>query len=363
VAWQYRPGAAANWEIRFSALGRNGQVSAADQDVAVIAGGNHATDPQLVWHTDGYGLAWLEQALGGGPHRLFFTVLDSHGNRVDLRLPGAPAAVLAALHQVSETGADVQNFHLVWNGRSFRITWVEIMAGELRHMQTALMVLRQQNQPDTYNHPYHHPTSALIRATLINGATNIRRTRLPNVGNDPNDGYGWGRLNLRQSLTPLPPVTFYARDDASVAASQIVRYRFSLPANTRLLRATLAWTDPPDVSLVNNLNLRITAPDGRVYVGNRWGAAGTPAAQFSDPLPAPLPANPFEGVHNVEQIALSGAPGLPMGEYLVEVLGGLFRDNAFNQFPGQPFALVFVGSGQEIRYGPGGLGGGAIPIY
>jgi hypothetical protein len=105
----------------------------------------------------------------------------------------------------------------------------------------------------------------------------------------------------------------------------------------------------------------LTAPDGRVFVGNRFGAVGTPAAEFSDPLPTPPPINPFEGVHNVEQIVVPGAPTLPSGDYLVEVIGGRFRDNAFQQFPGQPFALVFVGSGQEIVYG--GLGGGPIPVY
>lgn len=86
--------------------------------------------------------------------------------------------------------------------------------------------------------------------------------------------------------------------------------------------------------------------------------SGVHAAQFSLPLPKLLPPDPFEGVHNVEQIIVSGPPA---GEYLVEVRGGRFRDNAFNQFPGQPFSLVFVGSGQEIRYG--GMGGGALPVY
>jgi hypothetical protein len=159
----------------------------------------------------------------------------------------------------------------------------------------------------------------------------------------------------------MPPVTFYARDADSVASGHTVQYHFSLPVETRLLRLTLAWNDPPGVTLVNNLNLRLTAPDGRVFVGNRWGAVGTAAAEFSDPLPAPPPLNPFEAVHNTEQIVVPGNPTLPSGDYLVEVIGGIYRSNAFQQFPGQPFALVFVGSGQEIVYG--GLGGGPIPVY
>ena len=80
-----------------------------------------------------------------------------------------------------------------------------------------------------YDAPFQQPSAALIKATLINGATNIRNTALPNFGNNPNDGYGWGRINLRQSLSPLPPVTFHVRDDGSVAAGRTVRYEFTLP--------------------------------------------------------------------------------------------------------------------------------------
>jgi hypothetical protein len=165
-------------------------------------------------------------------------------------------------------------------------------------------------------------------------------------------------LNLRQSLAPLPPVTFYARDDAAVASGKTVRYRFRVAAGTRLLRATLAWTDPPGVRLVNNLDLRITAPDGKVYVGNRWQAA--PNVQYSDPLPNPAPANPFESVHNAEQIVIAGA--LPSADYLVDVIGGAFAANAYQTHPGQAFALVFVGSGDEARFA-GIPGKPDVPYY
>jgi subtilisin family serine protease len=384
VAWQFRPNAAAPWEIRFSRLSRDGTfnfpapppVPPPARDVQTIADpAKHCTDPQLVWHADGYGLAWLSQPVAGGNHILLFTVLDQQGTRLDLNF-GVGAVNPAPIHQISADDADVQDFELVWNGRTFRITWTEtrteeefVFTGELfqllpgppkvRHMQMAIAVPRKPGPPG-YDRSYEHPSSALVRATLINGATNIRRTTLPNHSNDPNDGYGWGRLNLRQSLAPLPPVTFYARDDGSVASGHTVTYRFRLPPETRLLRATLSWTDPPDVRLVNNLSLRITSPDARIFVGNRWQAA--PNAQFSDPLPVPAPVDPFESVHNTEQIVLPGTPTLPPGEYIVEVIGGPFRNNAFQTHPGQPFALVFVGSGAEARFA--GLPAPAtIPVY
>ncbi len=355
VAWQYRPNGTTGWAIYYSRRARDGTRNfpapvpgpAPASNVPVIVNAAvDATDPQLVWHSDGYGLVWLQQPLTGGPHSLLFTVLDAQGARVDLNFGVAPVRP-APLFVVSAKEADVQDFALAWNGRTFRITWTEKRGDKIHHMQTALAVPRKPGPPG-YDRAYEHPSAALVRATLFNGATNLRRTALPNQGSDPNDGYGWGRLNLRQSLAPLPPVTFYARDDAAVATGQSLRYRMRLPAGTRLLRAMLAWTDPPGVQLVNDLHLRITAPDGRVFVGNRWRAA--PDAQYSDPLPNPAPANPFESVHNSEQIVVPGAPTLPSGDYLVDVLGGAFRTNAYQTHPGQPFALVFVGSGEEARF-------------
>lgn len=354
VAWQYRPNHNTAWGIYFSRLARDGTpvfpppapVPAPARDVQVIFNAAiDATDPQLVWHADGYGLAWLHQPVAGGDHTLMFTVLDDQGARLDLNFGVAPLN-LAPLYQVSAKGGDVQDFGLAWNGRTFRITWTEKRENKIHHMQTALAVPRKPGPPG-YDRAYEHPSAALVRATLYNGATNIRRTALPNQGNDPNDGYGWGRLNLRQSLAPLPPVTYYARDDAAVAAGQTLRYRFRLAAGTRLLRVMLAWTDPPGVRLVNNLNLRVTTPDGKVYVGNSWQTG--PNAQYSAPLPNPAPANPFETVHNAEQVALAGA--LASGDYLVDVIGGAFTANAYQTHPGQAFALVFVGSGDEARFG------------
>lgn len=356
VAWQNRPAADAPWEIYFSKLRRNGSVDTATQDVSVVRkAGQHCTDPQLVWHTDGYGLAWLQKdaADEGSPHRLFFTVIDEKGVPV--------VAPPAGESQLSADDADVQSFQLVWNGRGFRVSWAETAGGKLRHRQTALAVPRLQGGAP-FDEPFKQPSAALVRATLVNGATNIHSRALPSIGTAPNDGYGWGRINLRQSLAPTPPATFYARDDAAVESGRTARYEFYLPPKTTLLRVTLAWTDPPHRTVVNNLNLRLTAPasakaPSRVYVGNRWQTGppvpappATPVSGplYSDPLPVGLDPklDPFDKVYTVEQIVIYEPPD---GTYLVEVLGGAFKSSMYMQQPGQPFALVFVGSGPEIR--------------
>src|SRR4029077_3441607 len=102
-----------------------------------------------------------------------------------------------------------------------------------------------------------------------------------------------GRINLRQSLSPLPPVTFHVRDDGSVAAGRTVRDEFTLPRDTQFLRVTLAWTDPPGNAIVNHLDLRVTTPafvpgGVRVFHGNRWGTAAG-SQHLSAPIKAAAP--------------------------------------------------------------------------
>jgi hypothetical protein len=395
LAWQYRASDADPWEIRFSRLGRDGRPMnnaptppappGGTRDVRVIfpdpsvwpppglPAGTDAIEPQLVstyahqsWTSarqwsPGYGLAWLGQHSGGN-RTLFFTALDENGVRAQLPLPppyaaGAPRSEAAHVVQISTSGADVREFKLIWNGRTFRLTWTEVQGGRLRHMQTALTRTGSRVV-------YDLPSSALVRATLINGATNINATPLPNIPTAPitaanrNDGYGWGRVNLRQSLSPSPPVTFHVRDDEAVGSGRRAQYRFYLPPDTRLLRVTLAWTDPPrtDARIANNLHLRVVPPGGagQEFHGNTWAAA--PDAHLSRLV---APAAPFEGVHNVEQVVVRDPSS---GIYDVEVIAEPFPANTFNQLRTQPFALVFVGSGQEVRFG-GVPPAGPIPVY
>lgn len=350
AAWQQRP-AGQNWQVWFSRLDRSAvPVTTAGQfDLPVVMNAtDHATDPQLVWHGAGYGLAWRQQPAAGGPHVLMFTVLDPLGQRPNLAVGGA-AASPAADFAVTAATVDVQAFHLIWAGASFRITWTEIDGPVQLHRQRAI-ALPLPASGARYDAPFQQPSAALVRATLINGATNLRGTPLPNFGNDVNDGYGWGRINLRQALAPAPPVTFHVRDDGCVGPGRRVRYAFRLRRGTRLVRVTLAWTDPPGADLVNHLHLRVTTPPfapGGVQVlhGNRWRTdAGN--THLSAPVPARPPA--FEDTHNVQQVVLAAPPDLPEGPYIVEVICSTLGGSAFQSFPGQPFALVFVGSGPEL---------------
>ncbi|NET39475.1 MAG: hypothetical protein F6K19_47175, partial [Cyanothece sp. SIO1E1] len=259
--------------------------------------------------------------------------------------PGATRTAIAPITPISRIEVDVEDFQLIWNGQTFHLTWTEVEGTNLRHLQT---MLTRHGSRATYS----LPSAALLKATLINGATNIGNTNLPNLNQlstaagafDQRDGYGWGRVNLRQSLSPSPPVTFQVRDNNTLGPGRTARYRFDLPPNTALLRVTLSWTDPPGARLVNNLHLRITTPANptrQVYIGNTWQGNTGQSRPFAG-------GDRFDNTHPIEQIVLNNPPA---GIYDVEAIAEPFPTNAFNQFRAQSFALVFVGSGPEVRFG------------
>jgi serine protease AprX len=389
AVWQHRPAAAAVSELRFSRLDRNGAAMAnppapappmPTADVVVIGpgspgwpGATDALQPQLVstfvhepwanppialpvgtslpdW-SPGYGLAWLGRATAAGsPATLYFTVLDENGRRTMLPQPPPVPLAIAPITAVSAPGADVHDFRLAWNGRTFRLTWIEIQGGRTRHMQTALTRTGGQLA-------YELPSAALVRATLVNGATNISGTSLPNVnvvGGNLADGYGWGRVNMRQSLSPSPPVTFHVRDDNALASGRSARYRFTLPPGTALLRVTLVWTDPPGAQMVNRLHLQVRPPGStQVLKGNTWQAP--PNAGRSRPVAV---AAPFQTIECTEQVVMVNPPA---GVYAVDVIAELIPADPLNQSDVQPFALVFVGSGPEVRFGA--LPGAPLALY
>ena len=384
AAWQYRANNASRWEIRFSRLDRQGRPLANPpgttppmpvSDIVVIATGTpgwnasrEAIEPQLVctcthepwanppavlpagtslpvW-SPAYGLAWIGVETDGA-RLLYFTVLDENGQRLAVAPPPPPAGPLnprapVGILQLSAAGSRVQDFQLVWNGRVFLVYWVEEESGHLHHRYTAINRHASQNANDI-------PSAALLRATLVNGATNITPGPLP----DSAAGYGWGRVNLRQSLSPAPPVTLHVRDDCAIGPGRTVSYRFTLPAGTALLRVTLNWTDPPGPRLVNHLHLTVRppAPPGPgirpEYRGNLWSSvAGQTHLSRAVATPA-VAADNHEDIQTFKQVVLANPAA---GDYEVEVSATAFPADPFNQQNLQAFALVFAGSGPEVRF-------------
>jgi hypothetical protein len=196
------------------------------------------------------------------------------------------------------------------------------------------------------------PSAALIKATLINGAIDMPGQYTsggvpPNGAAEliPNYHEGWGRVALTNSIFPDPPRSLEFKDAYPGLANggDIDTYAYGV-SSSEALKVTLAWTDCYETAaasgnLVNDLNLRVTAPDGTRYYGNDFvdGFSREDA----------LPYNPnYDSHNNVENVYIQ-AP--VQGTYVVEVIA-----DSIDSGP-QPYALVvsYVPLASKSITGPG----------
>ena len=153
------------------------------------------------------------------------------------------------------------------------------------------------------------PSAALIKATLINGAINMSL---------PKNAQGWGRVDIENSLFPVMPRTMrYYDNSTGLSFTQSWNTSYYVENSSEPLRVTLVWSDYPGapyagITLVNNLDLTVTGPDG-TYYGN-----GAP-----------------DNRNNVEQVELISQSS---GSYTIRVNG-----TNIPQGP-QPFAVVISGA-------------------
>lgn len=150
-----------------------------------------------------------------------------------------------------------------------------------------------------------YPLSSTLKGLLIHTADDL--------GNEgPDYAYGWGLVNVRAAAEHLlarhvnpdsPRLVEAALATPETGASHAFIWR-----SNGAIKATLCWTDPPgpartgvdntNRALVNDLDLRLLAPDGRIYFP--W---------VLDPAAPDLPATAGNNFRdNVEQVSIA-APG------------------------------------------------------
>jgi len=172
-----------------------------------------------------------------------------------------------------------------------------------------------------YTHPGTLPPAALVKAALINSATDLLQP-----GPDYTSGYG--ALNTYKAVQSIINGQFV---QGVAAAKQTYTFPLTIPANARNLRITLAWTDTaaaPDAAtaLVNDLDLQLLPPSGTSPL--------LPLVLHHSPHKdsLQLPASPARDSLNVtEQITVNTPEA---GIYQILVKG--YKVN--NQ---QPFAIVW----------------------
>ena len=187
------------------------------------------------------------------------------------------------------------------------------------------------------------PSAALIKATLINGATDIypgqygtsTTQEIPTTR--PTNVAGWGRVNIQNSIFPTAPRAMTYEDQItglSTGASDV--YTYQITSSAEPFRVTLAWTDYPgspaaNGALVNDLDLTITGPSGTIYYpNNALASGGTPSATY-------------DRVNNLEGIDIASPT---TGVYTVTVSG-----YSVPQGP-QPYAMVVSGIFPMVNTAP-----------
>lgn len=122
-----------------------------------------------------------------------------------------------------------------------------------------------------------NPSAALIKATLLNGATDMAPGQYGTGSKQelsaiPDMSQGWGRLDLKQSLDPvLPTVNEFTDEPAGLATDEFRDFQYSVIDTSVPFKATLVWSDYPGsvhaaLELVNDLDLMVISPTGRTYI-------------------------------------------------------------------------------------------------
>ncbi|HXF09492.1 MAG TPA: S8 family serine peptidase, partial [Desulfuromonadaceae bacterium] len=178
------------------------------------------------------------------------------------------------------------------------------------------------------------PSPALVKATLINSAVDMDNA--DGTDSVPNFDEGWGRVDLTQVIGSTRRYEFVDQTEL-LSTAQVYERRVILGSSAEPLKITLTYTDVPGLpaaipALVNDLDLEVIAPDGKLYRGNQFiDGESIDGGTVGD------------NINNVEAVHL--AEPLP-GEYLVRVRARNVVEDIHQSASAQPqqdFALVVSG--------------------
>jgi hypothetical protein len=177
------------------------------------------------------------------------------------------------------------------------------------------------------------PSGALLKATIVNSAQDMS-----GVAGYPSVREGWGRVIADRALyfagdaRGLVVRDVRSDDPAALETNDNVTLEINVTSSAEPLRITMAYYDAPaevnaQLTPVNNLNLVVTDPSGRVLLGNQFSNGESVTGGVADLL------------NNLEQVLVASPQ---VGEWRVEVVGGAVT------FGPQGFALVASGALTEV---------------
>ena len=185
------------------------------------------------------------------------------------------------------------------------------------------------------------PSPAVVKAALIHSAVDMDDSF--ETGPTPNMDEGWGRVDLTQIIYS-PRAHDYLDQTVLLTTGNLYERSVIISDDSEPLSITLVYTDVPGFpaaipALVNDLDLEVVGPDGRVYRGNQFEQGeSVPDASASD------------SINNVEGIRLE----IPSpGEYILRVRARNVVQDARRDTPAidQDFALVISGNIPPLETG------------
>ncbi|MEO0099771.1 MAG: S8 family serine peptidase [candidate division WOR-3 bacterium] len=259
-------------------------------------------------------------ALNNGTGSNTIASFSSRGPTQDNRIKPTVCAPGVNLWSANRTGT---NSYQQMSGTSMATPAVNGAVGLMRsYLRQGYYPSGEANLSDALD----YISAALLRAMAIVSAD-------PNVGSYvvPDSNIGWGRIDVDSVLYFTGDLRkLYLKDDTFGLITGQYKEEFFSVDTAIPLRIALVWTDTAaapnaNPTLVNDLNLEVTAPNGTYYRGNQYSAGQS----------IPNPSN-WDN-RNVEECVRVNSP-----------LTGLWRIRVYGQqvrtSRAQPFAFAITGA-------------------
>ncbi|MCD6383138.1 MAG: S8 family serine peptidase [Thermoplasmata archaeon] len=174
-------------------------------------------------------------------------------------------------------------------------------------------------------HGTQNPSSALVKALMLVGANEMTGSGATNPV--PNNAEGWGRVNITESVAPSSPKQILYRDvQSGLSTGENYTTQFFVFSSTTPLKVVLTWSDYPaslssSVKLVNDLDLELISPSGRVYYGNDFTSPFNDTRDRKNNVEGVIISNPEFGTYTLKVKGYNIAQGRQ--KFAVAILGAV----------------------------------------
>ncbi|MBU6414287.1 MAG: S8 family serine peptidase [Planctomycetes bacterium] len=127
------------------------------------------------------------------------------------------------------------------------------------------------------------PSFATARALAIHSAYRYNWTTGGSNASINRNVQGWGVIDIER-LRQLGPSMYLINESRNLLAGQSATYSFEVPQGAPNLAVTMVYRDPPGttsatIHRINDVSVKVTAPDGQFYWGNSGLSAGSVTSQ------------------------------------------------------------------------------------